>query len=216
MGPVDRAYSVPDNELERLQRLKDYYILDSPSEPSLDNLTRLAADIFEMPIAIIALIDEGRQWHKSYVGFDFEELDRTCSFCNDLMMSGVVMTINDASTDPRVSDYPLVTGEPYIRSYAGAPIKTDDGYTIGAFCVFDREPRNFTENETNILRGFAGAAMAQIDLRYENEERRQANLELQNEIKNYEEQLYEQAIQQEELLHRTRNHFMRIKSTLSL
>ncbi|MFB6345605.1 MAG: sensor histidine kinase [bacterium] len=210
------TFKVPDNEADRIQRLKNYHILDSPSEPSFDNLTKLAVDIFEMPIAIIGLIDSDRQWHKSYVGFDFEELDRACSFCNDLLIDNQVMTIEDARNDPRVSDNPIVTGDPYIRSYAGAPIETEDGYILGAFCVLDREPRSFSETERNILRGLANEAMTQINLRYENEERRRTNQQMQEEIKHYEEQLYEKNLEQEELLHRAKNHFSQVKSLLSL
>lgn len=216
LGIPDRTYLIPDNEKDRLKRLKDYQILDSPSESAFENLTRLAADIFNMPIAIVALIDEDRQWHKSYVGIECKEIDRAFSFCNDLLVDGEVITSSDATDDPRFNDNPFVTDEHNIRSIAAAPIKTGDGYILGGFCVLDREQRDFSDNEKNILRRLATEAMSQIDLRYRNDELRQINQDLQDGLRDLEQQLDEKTIQREELIHRTKNHFNQVKSILSL
>ena len=130
-------------EAERLKALQVYGILDSEAEPRFDRLTDLAADMCGMPISLISLLDEERQWFKSRRGLSATETPRSWSFCDHAIQGGpaTTFTVLDATLDPRFLDNPLVTGEPGIRFYAGAPLATADGHCIGTLCVIDTQPR---------------------------------------------------------------------------
>ena len=129
------------NEDERLAALERYQIMDTHSEQAFDALTRIAAMVCDVPIAIITLIDGRRQWFKSVIGLDLTETPREVSFCAHALQSQAMLEIPDASSDARFADNPLVVGRPGIRFYAGAPLITPDKLALGSLCVIDKRPR---------------------------------------------------------------------------
>ncbi|MBB3048748.1 EAL domain-containing protein (putative c-di-GMP-specific phosphodiesterase class I) [Litorivivens lipolytica] len=139
------------NESQRLNALAQTGLLDSPPDPRFDALTRLAADLFKVPIALISLIDDERQWFKSRVGLGICETEREIAFCSKAIESNGVLVVPDTHSDPHFSANPLVVGPPYIRFYAGAVIYTKDRLPLGTICVMSPEPRQCTLDEQNIL-----------------------------------------------------------------
>ena len=125
------------NEDERLAALERYQIMDTHSEHAFDTLTRIAAMVCEVPIAIITLIDGTRHWFKSVIGLDLSETPREISFCAHAIQSQTMLEIPDASSDARFADNPLVLGSPGIRFHAGAPLITPDNLALGSLCVID-------------------------------------------------------------------------------
>jgi two-component system, cell cycle sensor histidine kinase and response regulator CckA len=153
------------DERKRLDALRQYALLDTPPEQDLDDLTALAAHICEAPISLISLVDEGRQWFKSKLGWSIEETPRNLSFCAHALHSPEPFIVPDAALDDRFADNPLVTGDPGIRFYAGAPLLTPDGHILGTLCVIDRVPRQLSESQTEALRILGRQVMAQLWLR---------------------------------------------------
>jgi PAS domain S-box-containing protein len=162
---IDHPVNLPVTEEERLSRLHGLDILDSPPEENFDRLTRMAATLLEVPICAISLIDTDRQWFKSIVGLDASETPREVAFCAHTMLKEAVMEVADATADPRFAHNPLVTGDPNIRFYAGAPLKTRDGVPLGALCVIDNQPRTLTPMQHQVLTDLAAMAVDAIDLR---------------------------------------------------
>jgi|GEM_PF-5818362 len=147
-----------NTELARLEALREIGILDTPPEKEYDNLTQLASELFDVPIVLVSLIDVNRQWFKSNVGLDgVEETPRDVAFCHYAIQQNQVMVVEDALEDPRFSENPLVTGEPNIRFYAGAPLLTRHGFALGTLCLIDRVPRKLTEKDVKLLSGLANA-----------------------------------------------------------
>ncbi|GEK09629.1 GAF domain-containing protein [Pseudoalteromonas peptidolytica] len=145
----------PDNEQERVAALKDLVILDTEPEESLDRVTRFTAHIFDVPIALISLVDTDRQWFKSRFGLDARETERDISFCGHAILEDTIFVVHNALEDPRFCDNLLVQGDPHIRFYAGAPLKLSSGFTIGTICIIDVEPREFTQADCGILQQLA-------------------------------------------------------------
>jgi len=155
------------NEAARLEALKRYEILDSPSDTVLDGLTQVAADLCETPIALVSLVDPNRQWFKSSTGLAAKETPRDMAFCTHAMQfPDALMEIEDASLDERFHDNPLVTGEPYIRFYAGKPLVTPDGFALGTLCVIDDKPRKLTRSQRNGLVRLSGIVQDLFNERY--------------------------------------------------
>jgi PAS domain S-box-containing protein len=150
-----QAPAIPEHEIERLQALRAFALLDTPPEERFDRLTRLAKRIFRTRIALVSLVDADRQWFKSRQGLGACETSRTLSFCGHAILGPEILEIPDASLDPRFCDNPLVTGEPRIRFYAGAPVRSADGYPLGTLCIIDDRPRTLTEDERLSLRELA-------------------------------------------------------------
>ncbi|WP_152415220.1 PAS domain S-box protein [Caenispirillum salinarum] len=165
MDTIDPRPTTPVTEKDRLARLKALDILDTPPEESFERLTRMASTLLEVPISAVSLIDENRQWFKSVVGLDTRETTREVAFCAHAMRGDTVMEVRDATVDPRFADNPLVTGDPGIRFYAGAPLKTRDGVPLGSLCVIDRKPRTLTATQLQVLQDLAAMAVDAIDLR---------------------------------------------------
>lgn len=154
--------ALPINEKERLATLCALNILDTQSEERFDRLTRLAAKMFHVPIALVSLIDESRQWFKSHEGLGVTETSRDISFCGHAILQETPLVINNALNDSRVADNPLVTGEPHIRFYAGCPIKAPNGLNMGTLCIIDTKPREFCTDDLQSLQDLA--AMVEREL----------------------------------------------------
>jgi PAS domain S-box-containing protein len=134
---------IPDNENQRLAELYDLNLLDTARDASFDSLTQLAAELFDVPIALVSLVDRDRQWFKSSYGFCVTETTRDVSFCSHVVYNQSPLVVQDASLDSRFADNPLVTDEPHIRFYAGMPIRSPSGFVLGTLCLIDTRPRNF-------------------------------------------------------------------------
>jgi GAF domain-containing protein len=166
---------IPANDTQRLKVLWQYDILDTVPEEVFDDLTELAAIICEAPIAMITLVDEKRQWFKSKVGVTVSETSRDISFCGHAIEQSELFIIPDATQDRRFSQNPLVTSEPKIRFYAGAPLVTPDGYALGTLCVIDKVPRELRTEQKQALRVLARHVMTQLELRRHSRELASAN-----------------------------------------
>jgi PAS domain S-box-containing protein len=156
---------LPENEVARIRALRKYAILDTPDEPAFDRITRLAARLLGTPITTLTLVDEDRQWFKSAYGLNRRENPRELSFCAHAILSNEVMVVPDATADRRFATNPLVTGEPKIRFYAGAPLRTPDGLNLGTLCAIDTVPRQFSADAEQILADLAALAMNELQLR---------------------------------------------------
>jgi anti-sigma regulatory factor (Ser/Thr protein kinase) len=165
---------VAGNEAARLKALHQYRILDTEPEQAFDDLTLIASQICGVPIALISLVDERRQWFKSRVGTEIRETSRSVSFCAHAILQEGIFTIPDASLDERFRNNPAVQGAPHIRFYAGAPITTQDGYALGTLCVIDHVPRKLTAEQNNALSALQRQVSAQLELRRNLEELRVA------------------------------------------
>ncbi len=177
----------PENEAKRLKALQKYNILDTLPEMSFDDITRIASHISETPVALISLVDSERQWFKSKIGFDIEETPRDISFCSHAILEPDILVVPDTHKDERFFDNPLVTGEDNIRFYAGSPLVTAKGETLGTLCVIDRTPRNLDETQKEALRALARQVMNQLELRKHINEQEQNKRELVEHQKNLEE-----------------------------
>lgn len=152
-------------EAARLEALREYRILDTPSEQAYDDFTLLASYICEVPIALISLVDADRQWFKSKVGLEVNETVRDISFCTHTILSYETLVINDALCDERFANNPLVTADPRIRFYAGAPLITPEGHALGSLCVIDRKPRELSDAQKTALEALARQVVSQLELR---------------------------------------------------
>ena len=144
--------AIPANESQRLQTLRDLKLLDTPPEERFDRVTRLAKQVFSTPIALVSLVDEGRQWFKSRQGLDATETPRDISFCGHAILDDRIMVVNNAETDQRFCDNPLVCGDPNIRFYAGYPLAAPDGSRIGTLCIIDDKPKDISKEQLQLLR----------------------------------------------------------------
>lgn len=153
------------DEEGRLAALLRYQVLDSGPEKPFDKITELVKLVFDVPICAITLIDRDRQWIKSIRGLDVKETPRSESFCTHAVGGREPLIIRDARADPRFADNAAVTGALNIRSYVGAPLRSPDGYNLGALCVLDTRPRDFDATQIQILKHFASLVMGELELR---------------------------------------------------
>lgn len=157
---------LPENENQRLEALKRYRILDTPSEESFDNIAKLATLIFKVPVSLISIVDAERVFFKANVGMGkIKESNRGKSLCSLAVLTPKVTVFEDALKEPCLLTNPNVTGDFGLRFYAGAPLITADGFMIGTLCIIDKQPRTFTTEEETILAGLAATVMDQIELR---------------------------------------------------
>ena len=161
-----KAAPRPSNEVDRLKALRAYNVLDSPPEEAFDDLTRLAAQTCDTPIALVSLVDEERDWFKARVGLDLPQTHRDASFAAHAIAQADLFVVADAKADPRFSGNTLVSGDPQIRFYAGMPLLTPvGGFAIGALCVLDRKPRELTPQQIEALRILGHQVTMQLELR---------------------------------------------------
>jgi GAF domain-containing protein len=156
---------LPTNETERLAALKEYHILDTGAEQSYDDITTLAAHICRMPIAMISLVDEARQWFKSKVGLEQQQTSRDVAFCAHAILRNEPLIVRDATKDQRFADNALVTGKPHIRFYAGIPLTNPEGLALGTLCVIDRQPRRLSAEQWKALQALSRQVIALLEFR---------------------------------------------------
>lgn len=155
-----------DDERERLQRLLDLRLLDTPPEPLFDALTRAAAELTGSPVALVTLIDQQRQWFKSNYGLPgVESTARSTAICDYAIRGEELTEVHDARGDVRFSRFDIVVGEPHVRFYAGAPLTLSSGHRVGTLCVLDAVPRALSEQQRSALQQLAKATVAAIELR---------------------------------------------------
>ncbi|VVD76351.1 putative diguanylate cyclase AdrA [Pandoraea aquatica] len=164
-SPLGRATGVGLDEAERLAALRRYEILDTPPEPAFDRIVRLASHVLGAPISLVSLIDESRQWFKARRGIDASQTPRSMAFCAHAILSDDVLVVPDARADRRFADNPLVTGDPNIRFYAGAPLRTPEGHRLGTLCVIDRRPRDLDDEKRGLLADLSALVVDELELR---------------------------------------------------
>jgi PAS domain S-box-containing protein len=156
------APPLPPEEAHRLQVLLNLNILDTPPEERFDRITRLASRLFDVPIALVSLIDADRQWFKSRVGLAFAQTERSVSFCAHAILQDTVTIVEDARHDARFAGNPLVLRAPHIRFYAGFPLAAPDGSKLGTLCLIDRAPRAFDDEQRALLQDLAGIVANEV------------------------------------------------------
>lgn len=156
------APATPDNEENRLNALHSLNVLDTPPEERFDRLTRLAKRMFDVPIALVSLVDDDRQWFKSCIGLSVSETPRDISFCGHTILGNDIFIIPDTHTDERFADNPLVLNDPFIRFYAGCPLRHLDGSMLGTLCIIDQKPRNINEEDLDALSDLAELAAREL------------------------------------------------------
>jgi len=154
--------SKPNNEALRIQTLRELNVLDTSPEERFDRLTRLAKRLFNVPIALVSLVDADRQWFKSCVGLDVSETSRDISFCGHAILGDQILTVPDAGLDERFHDNPLVVGAPGIRFYAGCPLTVTNGSKLGTLCLIDIKPRDLDDEDRALLRDLARMAEQEL------------------------------------------------------
>jgi GAF domain-containing protein len=155
---------LPHDEAKRLEALGAYQILDTEPARAYDDLARLAGAICGTPIALVTLIDDRRQWFKARLGLDLAETPRDVAFCAHAILREELFVIDDAFDDPRFADNPLVRGDPFMRFYAGAPVRARGGERLGTICVIDHIPRRLTGGQCEALLALGRQVEAQLEL----------------------------------------------------
>lgn len=158
---------IPDDEPARMAAVHRYRILDSPPDGSFDKITALAARLFNVPIAIVSIVDHDRIWFKSHHGTTVGQIDRDPGLCASAILQGEVWVVENAAEDPRALSNPLVSGDFGLEFYAGAPLTTREGHNLGTLCIIDVAPRTMTASETATLKDLAGLVMHDLELRLE-------------------------------------------------
>jgi glycosidase len=164
-APLTRRFPLPRREQQRVAALYRLNVLDTPPEEPFDDIVMLASHICATPIAAVSFVDSDRQWFKSRIGLEVEETPRELAFCTHAILGAKIFEVPDAAADDRFAANPLVTRDPKIRFYAGAPVTTRDGLALGTVCVIDRKPRTLTAAQREALAALSRQVAAQLDLR---------------------------------------------------
>lgn len=157
-----KAPEIPADEAQRLSQLRALNIMNTPAEERFDRLTRLARRLFNVPVALVSLLEADHQWFKSAQGYEAAGSPRSISLCGHAILQDEIMIVEDTHNDVRFHDNPLVTGEPHIRFYAGCPLRAPGGAKMGTLCIIGREPRQFNEEDQATLRDLAAMAEAEL------------------------------------------------------
>ncbi|MCL1471240.1 ATP-binding protein [Argonema antarcticum] len=157
---------LPPNEVERLEALRRYNVLDTPPEESFDRITTLAARLFDVPIALVSLVDQFRAWFKSSYGFEGREVSREDTICSFAVLANDVFVVPDTRKDPRFACIPAALTEPGVRFYAGATLVTQDGFNLGTLCILDTKPHDdFSAEQRSTLADLAAMVVDELELR---------------------------------------------------
>jgi len=156
---------MPANEVRRMQALRSYDVLDSPSEEMFDRIVYLASRIANAPIALISLVDGDRQWFKAKKGVSVCETDRRVAFCAHAILGTEPLIVPDATLDRRFFDNPLVTGEMGVRAYGGFPLLSPDGFALGTLCVVHKTPTTLNPCQITQLKTLAAITVDTLELR---------------------------------------------------
>ncbi len=168
-----QAPQIPQNEAARLAALESYAVLDTAPDPSLDALTELVAQVLDVPIALVSLVDLERQWFKSNYGLEATQTSREISFCGHVVATGKLLVVENALADERFADNPLVEESPSIRFYAGYPLSTREGFTLGTLCAIDQKPRVLNDEQEKILELVSRVVVSLLDSHRDREQLRQ-------------------------------------------
>ncbi|GAA2126587.1 hypothetical protein GCM10009825_03820 [Arthrobacter humicola] len=160
----DAALLLTDED-GRMQAVERYRILDTPADGAFNRIAALAARMFSVPVAIVSVVDHDRIWFKAHHGTDVSEIGRDPGLCASAVLQGDAWIVQDATKDPRTLSNPLVAGDFGLQFYAGVPLRTPDGYNLGTFCILDREPREFSDEDTSALEDLAALVMHDLELR---------------------------------------------------
>ncbi|NEM91366.1 GAF domain-containing serine/threonine-protein kinase [Galbitalea soli] len=163
----ESSEALPRDEYGRMDAVGRYRILDTPPDGAFDSITALAARLFDVPVAIVSIVDHDRIWFKSHHGIEIEQIDRDPGLCASAIMDDKPWIIEDARFDPRAFSNPLVAGEFGLQFYAGVPLTTRDGHNLGTLCVLDFQPRTVTDKDIDTLTGLAAVVMEQLEVRLE-------------------------------------------------
>jgi len=166
LDPVSAAH----DEEGRMRAVERYRILDTPEDGAFNRVAALAARVFSVPVAIVSVVDHDRIWFKAHHGTDVTEIGRDPGLCASAILQDGPWIVENAGSDPRTLANPLVAGEFGLQFYAGVPLRTPDGYNLGTFCVLDREPREFTAEDTRTLEDLAAVVMNDLELRLRSRE----------------------------------------------
>ncbi len=161
---MERA-AKPLLESERIAALRAFEVLDTAPEPAYDDIVAIAAELCDTPIALISLVDDDRQWFKAKVGLDATQTSRDVAFCAHAILDDCALVIPDATLDPRFADNPLVTEEPHVRFYAGAPLVEANGHALGTLCVIDQKPRTVSSSAMRALEALGRRVVAELELK---------------------------------------------------
>lgn len=153
----------PPNEVERLAALRQLLLLDTAPEERFDMIVGYAASEFDVPICLITLVDAERQWFKSRIGLPMDATTRDISFCSHAILESDMLVVEDALSDQRFADNPLVTSDPNIRFYAGVPLILPGGHAVGTLCIIDTAPRQLDQGERSLLTRMRDMVLAEID-----------------------------------------------------
>ena len=160
------ASPIPEDELQRLAALRKLLLLNTAPEERFDRIVQFAAKRFDVPIALIGLVDHDRQWFKAKVGVEACETSREVSFCGHAILQRELLIVEDASADPRFCDNPMVSNEPHVRFYAGAPLHIGDiRSAIGTLCLVDVKPRSLDEGQRTELRALRDLVLEEMTSR---------------------------------------------------
>lgn len=174
--PIKKEFQV--DEKERIKSLHSLQILDTPPDEKFDRITKIAQIIFDIPIALVSLVDVNRQWFKSCVGLSATETPRSVSFCSHAILQDDIFVIEDATKDDRFSENPLVTGEPFIRFYAGKPIRGPDNLMVGTLCIIDKQPRKLSRADRSVLSDLAKWVESELNAIFLTDQLKQNNQKL--------------------------------------
>lgn len=153
-------------ECQRLEAVRRYNVLDTPPDGAFNRIAAIAAEIFDVPITLVTIVDQDRIWFKAKTGLDgIDEIPRTPGLCASAILQDTPYVVEEARKDPRTLANPLVAGQFGLQFYAASPLRTSDGYRLGTLCIIDREPRLFSPKQASILEQLSNVVMDQMELR---------------------------------------------------